>query len=453
MASRDAPAQAAPCEAQAPSQRRKWGLKVFAVGLVLLASVGAVARAWRRIQADSQFALVRDDLRQFHPEDALNRLNALAARDSRSAETEFLLACACRRVGRLADVSAHLKRASELGWDQGQIDRQYCLTYFQAGDFRRSGTELLDRLHERASDDEAEEAYEALARGYTAAMLLRQADFILESWLAWRPQCLRAHLMRAEVAALAGSATREMACYEGALRCDSTNFQARRSLAPLLIEANEIDRAAELFGACLRDRPNDAQSLVGLAECEQRRGRPREAQRFIDRALAAEPDRRQRSAAFALAGQIALAAKDYERACQMLRQAVEFDPANVGAVYSLSQALIRADRQEESKAYLARWQRLKLLEDSLYDLHTELLKQPEDADLRTEIGEALLDLGAGNAGATLLISALLYEPDNALAHQRLADYYQAEGQADLAELHRAAIHDSKKGAAEPAQAW
>lgn len=417
-------------------------MRIGLLWLILAASLCALWRAWQHYETRRVLALVREALRQFHPDEAIRRLNALTPPQARSAEVEFLLAAAYRRAGRLTDVAPHLEQASELGWNQAEIDRQYCLTFFQAGDFRRSGEELLDRLHERASDDEAEETYEALARGYMAAMLLRQADFVLEGWISWRPKCLRAHLMRADVAALAGSARRETDCYRDALRCDPTCFQARRSLAKLLLEANEIGHAMELYDACRRDRPNDPNTLVGLAECEQRSGRPRDAQRLIDQALAAESDSRERSEALLLAGQVALAAKNYERASQSLRQAVELYPANLPAVYSLSQALTRAGRRGEGKTYLVRWQRLKSLEQSLYDLHAELLERPEDASLRTEIGVALLELGASQAGANLLISALLYEPDNAVAHRRLAEYYQSEGQADLAAMHQARLSET-----------
>jgi tetratricopeptide (TPR) repeat protein len=408
------------------------------LGLALLALFSAAGvRAWRRFNLDYELAGARQSLREFHPEEAIDRLAALTARRPDCAEAEFLLASAHRRARRLDLVQPHLQRAAELGWNQEQIDRQFCLTFFQAGDFRRSATELTDRLQQGASDDEAEEVYEALVRGYIAAMLLKQADFILDGWLQWR-QSAPAHLLRAEVAVFRGNEALEMESYRDALRCDPQNYEARRSLARSLRSANDVAEAAGLCESCLRDRPRDPEILVILADCRARRGQQAEAKKLADLALASQPSQAQRASALALLGQIALEDKNFVLASKLYGEAVEAYPSRLPTVYALAQALSRAGRTDEAQNYQERFQRLSALENSLEDLRGLLLQDPGDPDVRAKIGEILLEMGLTQAGVNWLFSALLYDADNAGAHRRLAEYYEADGQPELAARHRAA---------------
>lgn len=415
----------------------RWQTVFGVVGVCLLALLWVVsARAWRHLMTERELSLARQALREFRPSDAVDWLTLLTARRPDFAEAEFVLACAYRRAARLDLVEPHLKRAAELGWDKAAIDRQFCLMYFQAGDFRRSAAELNDRLRESTSDDEAEEVYEALARGYMAAMLLRQANYVLDGWLRWRPKSVQARLLQAEAFDLAGNEERELEVYREAARCEPSNYAARHRLAHALLRANQIAEAAQFYEGCLRDRPGDPAVLVGLAECKQRLGQIADAKELLDLALAAHPKEHERASALALSGQIALEAKNYDEACRLLQDAVEADPSSVAAVYSLSQALARAGRADDAEQFQARWRRLHELEDRLHDLHVELLSEPGSAEIRAEIGEVLLEEGATKPGIKWLLTALIYDAGNVRVHRRLAEHYEREGQLELAARHR-----------------
>ncbi len=429
--------------AVAPSQaveqgRRKATFARAGIGLAIVALLCAAAyRPLRQVSLDHRLAKAREALRDFHPEAAIDSLTKLVAVRPDCAEAEFLLAAAYRHAGRLDMVEPHLRRAAELGWDADEIDRQACLTFFQAGDFRRAGAELMQRMQEGASDDEAEEIYEAMGRGYTSAMLLKQAAFIFEAWLGWRPQSARARLLLADVAALRGDQEGEINCYREAVRFRPSNVEVRRRLARALMLSHEVDEAYELFLACFRDRPGDPEVLVGLAECEERHGRRDEAKKLLEALLASHPNDQQRSAALALHGQIALAERDYTQAVRVLQEAVDAHPANLPAVYSLSQALSHADRADEANTYLDRWRIAQAAEKKLDELHEQILSHPEDPDLRAQVGQALMDQGATNAGTNWLLSVLYYHPSHPFANRLLAECYERAGQRDLAAHYRA----------------
>jgi Tfp pilus assembly protein PilF len=245
---------------------------VIAVAVVVLLCL-VVVRAYRRLTLDRRLAAARDALQLFQPKVAIDLLKPVVEQHPDCAEAEFLLAVAGRRAGQLEAVDVHLKRAAELGWNPAEIDRQVCLTYFQVGDFRRAGPEMLERLQQGGTDDEAEETYEAMAHGYMSTMLLKQAAFILERWLDWRPNSVQARLMLADVAALGGDTDGEIDCYREAVRSDPSSVEARRCLAHALILSHELEEAHELLLGCLRDEPHNLDALVNSGPARTQRPR------------------------------------------------------------------------------------------------------------------------------------------------------------------------------------
>lgn len=386
-------------------------------------------------------------MRQFEPEEAKARLTALVATDPDGAEAAFLLAVACRRNGDLDQVDQHLLRAGQLGWDPAEIDRQHHLMYFQAGDFKTSGDVVKALLSEQAGDDDAEECYEAVARGYLRALLVHQAEFIINGWIEWRPKCVQAYLMRAELAMLRGNPDAEIAVYREIMQFAPHDYRVRLKLARALMQRNEVDTAYELFSSCVRERPNDTEALQGLAEWHNRHGRPEDAKTIIAKVLETETDLRRRAEALNLWGQVALAEKDYALAVRVLKEACDDDPSSVGITYRLSQALSRGGQEDEANVYLARWRRLQEIEDELEDLHPEILKNPEDPELRSRVGELLLEQGDAKAGVNWLISVLFYHPSHAKSHRLLAEHYERTGETALAARHRAAAEGGPPAAA------
>ncbi|HEV3345084.1 MAG TPA: tetratricopeptide repeat protein, partial [Pirellulales bacterium] len=337
-----------------------------------------------------------------------------------------------------------LMRAAELGWDNDEVERQRILMFFQAGNFKASSEEVSALLTEQATDDDAEEYYEAVARGYLSALLLEQANFMLDGWIAWRPQSVEPYLLRAEAASLQNDDNGQVAAYRDILRIDPAHLEARLALGRVLLYQHEVDEAYKLFASCLRDYPRNPQVLLGLAEWHHQHGHGDEAKKLIETLLGCQPDNRQRTDALSLLGQILVAEKNYEAAARALREAVASDPTRVAVFYELSQALSRSGRAEEAKTYVERWQRLHAVDEELEDLEPEILRRPHDADLRTRVGRLLLEKGETKAGVNWLLSVLFYEPSHPEANRRLAEHYEEIGEDDLAARHRAVV---KEGAA------
>lgn len=122
---------------------------------------------------------------------------------------------------------------------------------------------------------------------------------VLERHLAAAPEKPAHAPLRVRAAQLAkerlGDAVRARRHLEAALRVDPGHAQAAAALAPLVAEAGEWQRLAEVLehsASLERDLQERVRLLERLAEVQQERlGRPRDALRTLSRALAADPAR------------------------------------------------------------------------------------------------------------------------------------------------------------------
>ena len=72
----------------------------------------------------------------------------------------------------------------------------------------------------------------------------------------------------------------------------------------------------------------------------------------------------------------------------------------------------------------------------------KLITQPEDAELRYQIGSTLLRYDSPSDGLGWLLSVLDVDPHHRPTHAVLAEYYAGKGNEKLAEHHRHLAGDS-----------
>ena len=121
---------------------------------------------------------------------------------------------------------------------------------------------------------------------------------------------------------------------------------------------------------------------------------------------------------------------------EWLRQAVRIMPNDYKAHLSLCKCLRQQGKaeadaeQKRTDALRDRWKRYN-------ELTTHLLSQrPNDPALQCELGKLMLELGLPEAGRNWLLGALRLDERYAPALTALADYYQQQGDTELAEEYR-----------------
>jgi tetratricopeptide (TPR) repeat protein len=412
---------------------RRWPLGLLA------ALVAAIALVFPQLWAETSFAYhirqARRELRAADPEAALVHLRQADDAKPKSAEVHFLLGVANRRVGSLPACLADLHDAEQLGWSLKAVRRQRLLASVQGGD-KAAEKDLQQILDREIPDDEAEEIYEAFAKGYLSEFRLRDAKRCLDFWIDWRPQALLPRLLRAEIAGHVGDRARQMIEFQGVLSVAPDNFEAHVNIAELLLADNRVEEALAEYRWCLERRSDDPRAAVGMASCQRRWGNLAEARRLLDATLKPDLSNEQRSFVLNGLGQLALEGRDLEGAIELLSEAASLAPSDHSLRYSLGTALARAGQESRAAEELALAKNLEKQDTRLNELQTELVNDPNNAELRWEAAMILRKQERSLESLAWLFSALRCNANHKKTHAALADYYESQGELDIAAKHR-----------------
>ena len=134
--------------------------------------------------------------------------------------------------------------------------------------------------------------------------------------------------------------------------------------------------------------------------------------------------------------QIDLRRGDFPSACKRLRSAIEIDPYDPDTHYNYAQALRLVGDHQQSKAEAELSARLRKEHQRMSDIRANLLKNPNDQQLRLEAARWLLEHGHDDEGLDWTKQILGAQPTHGPTHRLLADYYQRKGNIGLANYHR-----------------
>jgi tetratricopeptide (TPR) repeat protein len=248
------------------------------------------------------------------------------------AQAQFLHARILRKLGRLTEGSAALRRARELGFSPTQCQRESALIEaFQ--DFHLGEGHLQDLLKADPNDLEVEEA---LARGYGGQQRWLDAEQAYTHLIKMHPQKAAFRLDR-------GRVRLELARYDQAatdfrefLQSSSRNFEARLLLAHCLLGNAHVAEAEKELQACRRLQPAHPGPLIGLANCALERGQLDQAQKLIQEARALAPDD---LLALHVQGILYLRRRRYDLAISLYEAILQKNPRDKEAHLKLAQAL------------------------------------------------------------------------------------------------------------------
>ncbi|MCE9527811.1 MAG: tetratricopeptide repeat protein, partial [Planctomycetales bacterium] len=385
---------------------------------------------------------------------AISKLESEDASQPDNAQTLYLLAVAHRRSGHTRLFQEYLVRAKNLGYPQGEIERQILLLRLQSGavspDLEKLAEELIGRAgtYDGASVDLfVDEFYEARAQGHLANYRLFDAELALDHWLQARPESIPARLMRADIlqrGVQLQAAERE---YREILALDPGNVTARLLRARLLMINQKVPEAEQEFRICLQTAPQEVRAQLGLAECEFRNGSGTESARERLTALLEQNlDPRLRAETLFLLGQICRSQKKDELAIKYLTEGLELEAPSDSAPYqALSAAYAMLNKREEAAKYL-KLSRDKMARDSrLLDIGTKIIQSPENAMLRFEQGNVYLEEGMKDEAAAWWTMAVRIDPRLQVAHEALAEFYSQKGDSERADYHRGLAEQSAEG--------
>ena len=170
--------------------------------------------------------------------------------------------------------------------------------------------------------------------------------------------------------------------FRRALKIEPRLKVARINLAIALFNVPDLPAAAEAARAALEVAPDAPQPHYLLGLIAKQQNRPEEAVESLMRVLSV--DRNDVGTNVQL-GQLYSQQRDYGKAVERFRTAVEVEPYNGTALYNLATALLRSGEREEGQRYLQRFQELRGL-GSATTVGQNYLEQGRYAEAVTSTG-------------------------------------------------------------------
>lgn len=340
-------------------------------------------------------------------ENAQHSLERLLAWDARDAQACYLKAVLMRRTGRTQEYKTWRDSAAQLGMPSASLLFQDRLLQVQQGAISKADEpELLHQAEQLASDRVATETYEAIARGYLATYRLKEAWQCLDFWLQWRPDSASARLMRAEVlmrTAMPALAAEE---YRKILQHSQGVAIAKEKLGATLLKLNEVEEGSRHLRTSCEENPTVAQPWIELAEAERRLGNLEAAREAVDKALSLGVNPHQRGQCCSLLGQLAMAEQHPQQAIELLLVATELVPEDAAAHHALGGALTFTGQPERGSQHRKIAQRIRENYEQIQKWTRQVIETPNDPELRTNIGNALVEQGLQSEGIAWIRTAL-----------------------------------------------
>lgn len=289
----------------------------------------------------------------------------------------------------------------------------------------------------------------AHAREQIAATQFRAAIATLETSIAAGPETAEQRTLlgicRSNDRQDLAGARRE---FERAWALDPRNADAILYLSELQTAVTGQEDARVLAEVALLADPDHARAQVMVAELRRQAGELESANDLIERHLAEHPDS---GAGYAERGAIRLKQGRTDDAVADLRRAIELDPVDTSARWSLATALRRAGEAEEAEVAREDFLLLKaIFSESKHDLEPDVARRqdilgrlierfPDLWQARLERAR-LLGSTRGHPAAVVELRAAVAEfPDVVSLRAHLAAYLEAIGDADGAAAQRAEV--------------
>jgi tetratricopeptide (TPR) repeat protein len=415
-------------------RRSRWLRILVAVVVVVVAAwlVSWRAYGWYHLLAGNRC------LKADHCSEALTHFRAASAIWPTDETIYFLTARSARRAGDL-NAADHLLRecrspslAEAVGLErvllracQGEVDA------------------VADVCHALLRDNHPDTPLilEALAVGNVAILRFGEASAYLDRWLEIAPDQPQATFLKGRLQLQANNQQEAQTLLSRTVELDPERDDARLLLASLYLDLGQAQEALPHLVVVRKHQPGNVVAEGRMAQALILLGRSAEAVPLLDDVLRKQPEN---AAALLERGKLALRDEQWEQAEQWLQEACKVSPGNRAAHYQLLQCLKQRDKVAEASAAQARLDQIDQDGTRMNEIVTvELPKNRFDPELYAELGELLMDVGAISDGLKWLNRALQLDAKQSRAHRMLAAHYQAMGQRQLAEQHRAFVRQDQ----------
>jgi predicted Zn-dependent protease len=330
-------------------------------------------------------------------------------------------------------------------WQAGGAERARALDLVSQNRMDEAEPALQELLERRPNDVEVVTALAKVAT--SGARPVSEAEPVLTRWCELRPNDPAPFRARLDMWLRLEAYDRALADADRVLELDP-NDQATALIRPrLMLLVGRFADADVEAAKLLATRPGDPGLTILRAEARYGQGDLGGAAALLDPLVAGDTSF---PAAALLRGRVYAEADppDLGRAITLLRR-VAAGPARAternAARYHLAQALFRAGQADVARRELDALRRDQVTARMIVDAR----QQPGNVDLHVRAARACLEAGLATDARDLLQAALFRKPHYRPAHRLLADYYDRQGQPELAVEHRRRADLSPTGPESP----
>ncbi len=415
---------------QQPLMRR--GVLYALVSVLLIVAVlayfGDQLSIWRYYSRAAELSLTS------HDAEAIDQLRMALQVESDNPATVIKLAQFHCRAGNLGASARLLVAAQELGAETVQVALERTLLDVQSGHihgFDKRFPQMIVDMPEQAPD-----ILQSYVLGLFANLQTEQAFDLLGNWEASAPQDPRPKFLQAYLYHSIDRLELAASSYRAGLKLSKDSTLMRRRLGQVLLEAGKTDAALVELKECLLASPQDVEVRYLLAQVAHQQNQLDAALEGLEEVLKVDPTH---VAARRLRGQIYLEKDDAAAALADLQAVADSQPDDTVAREALGRALQALGRDQEASVHFDFVSEATKQNDETGRLIRQVLSEPQNAELRFEIGLRLAQSGNVEDGAKWLRTVLEIQPNHNGAHLALASVLERLGDFRNAANHRQAV--------------
>jgi len=314
------------------------------------------------------------------PGEALRELGGAYEHEDTRVRAYALTGAVLYQMKRFVEAEQALSRAVKLDPSQLESRRLLAATYYDIGAMRQAVFHLLE-IAKQAPDD---------PRPHRLMGLINKDYEKYEDAIAAYRESLRRGLEQPE------------------------KNEVQAELAECLIELLKYEEALE----ALRNSLPSASVLTLKARCHFDQQDLDKAESLVERSIELDPDY---LPAMLLKGRLALETDRASEAVEILAQAVELSPGDFQAHFQLAKAYQAVGQKEFAEKHFERMQELRALRERFSKLHTLAVDNPQDAELRYQLGVVAVELGKPELARTWFVATLGLNPKHTGALKALQE--------------------------------
>jgi tetratricopeptide (TPR) repeat protein len=388
---------------------------------------------WIELAVNHHLEQARVAVQRWHNHDAIPHLEYCRQHRPQNPEVLLLASRVARRTERMIEAEAFLDEYTQRHGETDELVFERLLYRATRGDTDATATALQVRI--RQGGESARLAWEALIFGYVAEFRFGEARAVLTAWQTAMPDDPVAIYFDGRLKVEEGGNDQAAEAFRQALERDPKLASARLQLANLLVNRRRGDEALTELSILRQQLPFHPEVQILWVRALALVGRTAEARAELDQCLRHHPEL---PSALIERGNFALLDADESAAVDYLSQAIQRDPANIGARNQLALALSRLGRHDEAAREYEAIKQLTADSDRITELvRGALQRDPTNAEIHRELGIIALRSGDVQAALRWFQSGLRVNANHLPTHRTLAVVYQELDNPILAAKHRA----------------